>query len=269
MNNPSIIEQRELAHKELLEKLGLTREQIEKNKELITSVDEAKAAELGKELVLLIGKKGYDEEDEKTYQELLTLIKNGANLSFESSKGNFPLLLCAKKGYLKTFITLLKFGANIHQINKNKTSVAMSSARHGHNHILEIAILMGVDINALCFDADTALIMAKQHGMEECFKTLIDNNAILNIKNYLNLTSYDVKNVDGGANIDDSKYYAEVPKSPLSLTNHEDAMDLINEAKSKLAAIKEDAYLSSVTPEETLNDTEQTKSYINFNFKVK
>lgn len=278
MNNPSIIEEKELARKEQLEKLGLTEENIAKNKKLIAEVDEAKANELGEKLVKLIGKKDYNEDNETTFQEVLTLIKDGANLSFESSKGNFPLILCAKKGYIKTFITLLKFGANIHQVNKNDTSVVMSSARNGYIAILDISLLMGVDVNAVCYDADTALNMAKRHGNEECFEMLINHNAILNIKNFLNLTSYEIQNEDGGDNIEDAKYYSQVPKNPVLEVTHEDAMDLINEAKLKLCTIAES--LDVPINEESQTDgslnfetydlpDEMTQSNINLGFKVR
>lgn len=280
MNNPNVIKENELARQKELEKLGLTPEQIEKNKALIAKVDEAKAKELGEELVKLIGKKAYNEEDDATYQKVLTLIKDGADLNFETEKGNFPLLQCARKNYQKTFITLLKFGANIFKVNKNETNVVMSSARHGNFTILNISILMGVPVNNICALADTALIMAKKHGMQTCFEILVKHNAILNIKNDLNLTSYDIKNIDGGANIDDSKYYIKVPTNVSAQVLHEDAMDLIYQASSELCAIRETLDIPTLeeTPiaSESDNQSQSTMSFdsesqgnININFKVR
>lgn len=278
MNNPSVVEEKEIARKEQLEKLGLTEENIANNKKLISVVDEEKANELGEKLVKLIGKKGYDENNDTTYQEVLTLIKDGANLSFESSKGNFPLLFCARKGYIKTFITLLKFGANAHQVNKNKTTIVMSSARHGYPEILCISLLMGVDVNVIDYEGETALVMAKRHGMKECFEILIDHNAILNIKNYLNLTSYEIKNEDGEDNIDEAKYYSQVPKNPVLEVTHEDAIDLINEAKLKLCTISESLDVpineepqtdGNITFETYDLPDEMTQSNINLDFKVR
>lgn len=213
----------------------------------------------------------------------MKLIKDGADINYENDKGNFPLILCARKGYIKTFITLLKFGADIKKTNKNKTSIVMSSARHGHLTILEIAILLGCDINLLCFDADTALIMAKRHGNESCFNILVENNAILNIKNYANLTSYEIKKADTNTNIDDAKYYAKVPESPYSGTVHQDAVDLIEEAKRQLMQIKEtSALLTPIInePVESVTNSplsftnvdlpeELTQENINTNFKVR
>lgn len=158
----------------------------------------------------------------------------------------------------------------------------MSSARNGYLTILEIAILLGCDINLLCFDADTALIMAKRHGNESCFNTLVENNAILNIKNFDNLTSYEIKNADN-PNIDDAKYYAKVPESPYSGTIHQDAVDLIEEAKRQLMQIKEtSALLTPIInePVESVTNSplsftnvdlpeELTQENINTNFKVR
>lgn len=278
MNNPKVVEENKRSRQERIKELGLSQEQIEKNRKLIANVDESKAKELGEKLVKFICKKNYNEEDDATFQEVLTLIKDGADLNFETSKGNFPLLQCARKNYQKTFITLLKFGADIFKVNKNDTNVVMSSARNGNYTILGISILMGVPVNDLCNDNDTALIMAKRHGQKLCFDTLIKNNAILNIKNYLNLTSYDIQNTDGGVNIDDSKYYVKVPTNPASQVLHEDAMDLILAATSDLCDFRETLPIqtSEELPDTTESDNKSTISFaeelqgnININFKVR
>lgn len=281
MNNPKVIEEKQEYKNKRIEELGLTKEKIAENKKLIAEVSADKAQELAQKLTKKIGSKYYNENDDKKYDEVLALIKEGANLDYENEKGNFPLIVCARKGYLKTFITLLKFGANIHKVNKNKTTLAMSSARNGWSDILEITILLDVDLNALCDDGDTALIMAKRHGRTKCFEMLVNNNVILNTKNCLNLTSYQIQNISGGDKIDDAKYYAAIPTTPLEGTIHEDAMDLIEEATCKLNEIKE-ASIYLTPPPETEEEPksnlsfakfdlpdELTQGNINTNFKVK
>lgn len=271
MNNPSLIETNNLSRQKKLEELGLTPEKINQNKELIKIVLPSDAGNTGYKLILLISEKKYDEENEEKYNKLLEYIKDGANLSYETAKGNFPLLICAKKGYLKTFLTLLKFGANINQVNKNKTSVIMAAARHGYVDILEISILMGGDVNALCFDGDTALMMAKRHGMEKCYQILIKNNALISTQNCLNQTSLDI-NTNGSVEIDDTKHYSEVFKIRSAHIIYKEAMNLISEATNRLNEIMGDIPvemedISGVIEEKKDEVLEQDN--INHNFKVR
>lgn len=233
MNNVEIIQKNEEERLKRLEELGLREEDIEKCKKFIKNVDQEKADELGEELVTKISSSKYDEEG-KGYDEVLKLIRDGANLEFVSDKDNFAIYLCARKGYLKTFITLLKSGANINQTNRKKTTTIMSAARHGHLEILDIAILMGGDVNARCFDGDTALMMAKRHGFQDCFERLIKANANIATKNFINQNCRAILHMDGPVEVDDSIYYAEDEYFPYRQIVEETLSDAVNDAKRRL-----------------------------------
>lgn len=237
MNNVEVILKKEEENIKRLEELGLREEDIEEKRKTIKEVDEKKADELGEDLVKKIGSSKYDEEG-KGYDEVLKLITDGANLDFVSDHNNFPLYLCAKKGYLKTFISLLKYGANINQINGNKTSTIMAAARHGHLEILDIAILVGGDVNARCFDGDTALMMAKRHGFQDCFERLINANANIATKNCVNQTCRAILHMDGPVEIDDSEYYAEEEYIPYRHVVEETLSDALSDARKKLHELR-------------------------------
>lgn len=258
----------ETERKEKLKGWGLDEESIAKNKLLIAEVTPEVAKEKGKELVSFIASKKFTDSP-TDLDKVINLIKEGADLSYQTEKGNNSLLVCARKGYTSTFITLLKFGADINIVNKNQTTCIMSSARHGHETILLISIYMGGDVNARDFTGESAIIMAKRHGMSNTYNILAKNGAYLDIKNLCNLTSYDYKNIDGGAEVDDRKYYATNSQTIIRETTHEDVMDLINDAKDKLKAIMSDIPDIETPDVETPNSEpeENTESNGNISFE--
>ena len=138
MNNTSLV-MLENNRVEFLKKYELDPESIKKFKETIQQVSEEESTELGKELFELISKKGFNDD----YEKALELIYKGANIEYKNEKkGDFTLLICARKNYLKTFLALVKAGADINQVNNYLTTTAMASARHGNKEILEILIIM-------------------------------------------------------------------------------------------------------------------------------
>lgn len=177
-----------------LEELEQEKIQFLKDKELddeskmifqqqIKKVSKGVATELGKQLYDLISDKNY--KDDATKAEPIILA--GADLDYaDEAKGNFALLVCAKKNYLKTFILLLKSGANINKVNRFLTSVAMLAARYGRVEIIDIICAMEADINTRSLDGDTALMSAKRHSKSQCFSRLTAANAHINARNFCN-----------------------------------------------------------------------------------
>lgn len=233
MNDVEVVFENIEKKQKRLEELGLTKEAIEENKKLIKEVDASKAKELGKELVKKISSKDYNEESSK-FDEVLSLIKGGADLSYISIKDNTPLILAARKGYLKTFITLLKFGADVNHTNKYGTTPIMSAARHGNTEILDIAILVGGDVNTICMDGDTALMQAKRHGQQFCYDRLIKANARIGVKNYLNQTGRDIKNIEGDFNISDDHHYAGDEYIPFTTVVPDTIKESLDDARQKI-----------------------------------
>ena len=177
MNNASLA-MLENHRMELLKKYELDLENIKKFKEKIQQVSEEESTELGKELFELISTKGFNDD----YEQALELIYKGANIEYKNEKkGDFSLLICARKNYLKTFLALVKAGANINQVNNYLTTPTMASARHGNKEMLEVLILMGADINARCLDGDNAIMSAKRHDQVECFDMLLRKSAYLKL----------------------------------------------------------------------------------------
>lgn len=193
----------------------------------VDEVSKEKSDELGKQLFEMISKRGYDDNFEKA----LELINKGANIEYKNEKkGDFALLVCARKGYFKTFVTLIKAGANINQVNNYLTTATMACARHGREKMLKILIAMGADINAKCLDGDTALMSAKRHNQTECFQMLVDAGAYLDITNLANQTFLDLPgNVLFGSSILEENASKQVTK-----LEEQNPIELLEEAEQKL-----------------------------------
>lgn len=230
MNDVSLIEL-ENARKELLEKYSLDIESISTFKSKIKSISKEEADNLGKELFEIISKRDFKDD----FEQVIELIINGANLEYkDDKKGNFSLLVCARKNYLQTFIVLIKAGANINQVNDYLTTATMASARHGNKEILEILILLKADINARCLDGDNALMSAKRHNQVECFDMLVDASCYLDNRNINNESVVDLNST---AKFDLSKMPSSVFVSEKSDVSFEDMQMLIDEARDKMLLI--------------------------------
>lgn len=231
MNNTSLVFL-ENQKKKFLQTHELDSESVKKFQEKIKQVSEEESNILGKELFSLVSKKGYNDD----YEKALKLIYDGANIEYkDEKKGDFVLLICVRKNYFKTFISLLKAGANINQVNNYLTSTTMASARHGNKEMLEILIIMGADINARCLDGDNAIMSAKRHNRVECFDLLVNASAILTNKNLANKTMMDIPST---ASFDFSNFPITIqPEASFKETSFDDTQNLIEEALKRMKEI--------------------------------
>lgn len=209
---------------------GVDSDSIKEFMSSVATVSEEEANALGKELFELISKKGYNDSDGKA----VALIKRGANVEYKNDKkGDYALLVCARKGYIETFKALIKRGANVNQVNNYFTTALMAAARHGRLDMVKILLLFGADINARCLDGDNALFSAKRHGQKACFDELLKANAILTTKNLANDTFLDV---EGDVSFD-TKFLESRFRETVASVREEDATELLDEAKQKVKSI--------------------------------
>lgn len=209
---------------------GVDSDSIKEFMSSVATVSEEEANALGKELFELISKKGYNDSDGKA----VAIIKRGANVEFKNDKkGDYALLVCARKGYIETFKVLIKRGANVNQVNNYFTTALMAAARHGRLDMVKILLLFGADINARCLDGDNALFSAKRHGQKACFDELLKANAILTTKNLANDTFLDV---EGDVSFD-TKFLESRFRETVISVKEEDATELLDEAKQKVKSI--------------------------------
>lgn len=219
---------------ELLKSYELDSDSIQKFRSQIKQVSQEESDELGKKLYDLISFKLFDDNGlvNPHNQSVIKLITSGANVEYkDENKGNFPLLICARKNYFQAFIKLLTAGANVNQVNDYMTTALMASARHGFKEMTQILILMGADINARCLDGDNAIMSAARHGQKECFNILLNAQAYLNNRNLIAETILDIKK---DINIDLSMIKDESMLGKMPSITEQDTMSLINEAEQKM-----------------------------------
>ena len=236
MNNASLVLLENTKLKKL-EDYKLDEKSISEFKSKIKQVDDETKNNLGKELFELISsKKKSSEIDEEFTNKVIELIINGSNLEYkDEKKGDFSLLLCARKGFLEIAYLLLRSGANANQSNNYLTTSIMAAARHGYKELLELLILLGANVNAKCLDGDNALMSAKRHNQQECFDILVHAQSSLTHRNIANQTILDLSgNVSFNPNYITSSNVTEV----VPPTSEEDVSSLVEEAEQKLLRLK-------------------------------
>lgn len=235
MNDMNIIRLDELKEHQLeINKLG--KEEREEFQKHITKLSEEEA-----DIANKLGKQLYDlvvisDQSDKDIEKAIELIYNGANLEYkEPKKGDFALLVCARKDKRSLAYTLLRAGADVNQKNDYLTTATMAAARHGSKQILEMLILLGADVNARCLDGDTAIMSAKMHNQQECFDMLVKNGAHLVHRNDENKSLLDV---DGRVEFDFSSINTPMFNFKTLNATEEDCKNLINQAKQILKTKK-------------------------------
>lgn len=235
MNNASLVILENKKNQKLVE-YKLDSESIKEFQAKISQVDEEESNRLGKELFEKVSKKKSSAiSEDELVNKVIELVHNGANIEYkDEKKGDFPLLVCARKGYTKVAYVLLRAGANVNQVNNYLTTTTMAAARHGHKDLLELLILLGADVNAKCFDGDNALMSAKRHSQQECFDILIKAQSYLRHRNLINQTVLDIS----GTATFDLSYLEDSALSELPvLKTEEDVLSLLDEAESKFNEI--------------------------------
>lgn len=159
----------ETKRKEHLKKFGIDDETIKEYKSKIKQ--KGNRDELSKELYDLISSKNFNEKE--SVEKITELIITGADVDYhEEKKGNFPLLICCRKGYEVLFTMLIRFGADVNNKNNYGTTALMAASIHGYYSLVDLLIEKGADIDARCIDGDNSLDSAKRHNELDCIRSL-------------------------------------------------------------------------------------------------
>lgn len=236
MNDTSLV-LLENAKLKKLEECKLDEKSISEFKGKIKKVDDETKKNLGKDLFDLISSKKQNSKVTDDFaNKVIELIISGADIEYkDEQKGNFSLLLCARKGFPEIAYILLRAGANVNQANNYLTTTTMAAARHGHKQLLELLILLGADVNAKCFDGDNALMSAKRHDQQECFDILVYAQSYLTHRNIKNQSILDLP---GNILFDPSNIEDLIITGIVSPTSEKDAIVLIEEAENKFNDLK-------------------------------
>lgn len=242
-----------------LKEYGLDSESIEEFKSKIKIVSEEERETLGKELFELITSKSF--KDETDYEKVIELVYKGANIEYKNdTKGDFALLRCARKNYLKTFLVLIKAGANINQKNNYSTTVTMASARHGNKEMLEILILMNADINAKSKDGDNALISARNHHQVDCFYMLVNAGANLSV---ISQDGHSIYTFSPNEKFESQLLETTCKKEIDKPTSFDDVCSILEEAQNKMLQINPNTQQTDSSKQIDTNESSESKSVKN------
>ena len=247
-NNIESVLSLEEKKKQRLKEYGISKEVFE-NKTTKKKKNTKKDNVLSKELFDTLNSKTSSPDVKK----IEALIKDGADVNYkEEEKGNYPLLICARKGYDEIAALLINNGADVNLANDFGTTALMAAARHDNYELCEVLLILGADINAQCIDGDTALFSAKMHCNDNVVALLLQNQAQIYHRNQSGNLVTEVK---GGNHMIEALIpdFDKQPKVEQSST-YEDAMKLIEEAAQNLG--KTESEIKTLPQEEPTTQNE-------------
>lgn len=112
-----------------------------------------------------------------TYEEVESLLMQGANLGDRDFWSRTPWLMSLQVGDLMKAKTLLSAGAQINDVGRCGKIPMMYAVEGNHIHILEWLLTIGVDVNATDDFARTALLIATELGRLQCASLLLNARA--------------------------------------------------------------------------------------------
>jgi len=127
------------------------------------------------------------------------LINRGAHADQKNNIGNVPLGTAANYGHIEIINILLRAGVDINN-NNDGHGIALFWAANGwvdSEELITVLLKAGSDINNQSDFGHTALMMAAYRGKLVTVKTLLKFGADKNIKNYKNMTAYDLAKKNG------------------------------------------------------------------------
>lgn len=159
-----------------LKQYGLDDESIKEFRSEIKKVSREEADILGERMNHILYKEVYESGpnnisfDEKMYNEMLSLILNGANVNYMNSYGKTALMYVL--WCLEYTTLLIKAGANINVSTPYGETPIIIAAKAEYVELLKILILFGGNVNIENYFGQDALDCAKDWGNEECIKIL-------------------------------------------------------------------------------------------------
>lgn len=150
------------------------------------------------------------------------LLGKGADPNAQTSCGERPLLIAAKKGNTEIIRILIENGAQVDGKDKNGLTPLMSAASAGKAKNVEVLIAAAADLNAKDNKGITALMWATMKGFADIVEILLNNGANVNAKTTEGLTAQrmsqriiaDLKRSLGEAENDDDK--EDIPRNRLA-----------------------------------------------------
>lgn len=111
-------------------------------------------------------------------EQVLQVIKAGANLNAQDAKGRTAVLAATYANEIETVRALIEAGANIDLQDDRLDNVILHAGANGYLEIVKLAIAAGADMTITNRYGGTALIPAADRGHVETVEELLKNSAV-------------------------------------------------------------------------------------------
>ena len=88
----------------------------------------------------------------------------------------------AREGDVRRVRVLMKVGANVNAMTKDRSTALYMAIQCGHESVVRLLVEHGADIHAKTNDGSTALYLASRQGHESVVRLLIEHGADINAK---------------------------------------------------------------------------------------
>ena len=118
----------------------------------------------------------------KSFDEIKSLLKKGADINAKNKDGETALMKMAKWGELELVKYLVENGADVHQKDKYDETALMKVARWGELELVKCLVENGADVHQKDNWGETVLVKAARWGHIEVVKFLAEHGADLDAK---------------------------------------------------------------------------------------
>lgn len=141
------------------------------SKQVVDTKSEKKVANDMKEQLI----QAAEQQDSKTVSHL---IKNGANINVQDSKGRTPTMIATYNNDIETAKLLIDAGADVNILDGIDNNPFLYAGAEGYLEILKLTIGAGADPSLINQYGGTALIPAAEHGHLDVIKELLTKTDI-------------------------------------------------------------------------------------------
>lgn len=115
-------------------------------------------------------------------EQIMLLIKKGADVNVADEAGKTPLHHAAESGKMEVVRLVVEAGANVHAVDKDGVTSLHTAAEFGNKDVVKILIANGADIKTKDKWLWSPLHYAAQHGHKDVAELLIAKGAEVNAK---------------------------------------------------------------------------------------
>ena len=106
---------------------------------------------------------------------MLLLLDKGVSINSKDLKGQTPLHLASKKGYLKAVTTLLDSGADINALDDYGCTSLIIAVMMDHIEVVYILLRYGANMSFMSLKGETVWSSVQSVAMKQCLNDFEDS----------------------------------------------------------------------------------------------